>query len=210
MPACALTILTHYTIIVCRPALQLRGGLLPRPARRRRRVGGHHGDGRALDRLHGGGGAGAAHRAGNGRAPPPPPQPLPRPGERHSNCTITHSNCTITPSTASWSCARTRARGRRGRPPPCRAGTSRPGRGSARLPAGGGRRGGGGGGVAGQGAGQRAGRPDDFVMVCTCESITKGEILDALRSPTRPRTLDGLKRRTRAMTGRCQVTLTVL
>lgn len=41
-------------------------------------------------------------------------------------------------------------------------------------------------------------------IVCRCESITEGEILDALRSPLRPRSLDAVKRRTRAGMGRCQ------
>ena len=41
-------------------------------------------------------------------------------------------------------------------------------------------------------------------MVCHCERISMGEIRDALASPLAPRTLNGLKRRTRAMFGRCQ------
>ncbi|HKP23795.1 MAG TPA: NAD(P)/FAD-dependent oxidoreductase [Dongiaceae bacterium] len=41
-------------------------------------------------------------------------------------------------------------------------------------------------------------------MVCHCERITLGEIRDALASPLAPTTLNGLKRRTRAMFGRCQ------
>ncbi len=41
-------------------------------------------------------------------------------------------------------------------------------------------------------------------MVCHCERITLGEIRDAIASPLPPRTLGGLKRRTRAMFGRCQ------
>jgi glycerol-3-phosphate dehydrogenase len=41
-------------------------------------------------------------------------------------------------------------------------------------------------------------------MVCHCERITMGEIRDALASPLAPSTLNGLKRRTRAMFGRCQ------
>lgn len=41
-------------------------------------------------------------------------------------------------------------------------------------------------------------------MVCHCERITLGEIRDALASPLAPITLNGLKRRTRAMFGRCQ------
>ena len=41
-------------------------------------------------------------------------------------------------------------------------------------------------------------------MVCHCERISMGEIRDALASPLAPSTLNGLKRRTRAMFGRCQ------
>ncbi len=41
-------------------------------------------------------------------------------------------------------------------------------------------------------------------IVCHCEKVTLGEILDAIHSPIPARTLDGLRRRTRAMQGRCQ------
>jgi glycerol-3-phosphate dehydrogenase len=41
-------------------------------------------------------------------------------------------------------------------------------------------------------------------MICHCERITQGEVRDALASPLAPQTLNGLKRRTRAMFGRCQ------
>jgi glycerol-3-phosphate dehydrogenase len=41
-------------------------------------------------------------------------------------------------------------------------------------------------------------------MVCHCERISMGEIRDALSSPLPPATIKGLKRRTRAMFGRCQ------
>jgi glycerol-3-phosphate dehydrogenase len=41
-------------------------------------------------------------------------------------------------------------------------------------------------------------------VVCLCRSITRGEILAAMRSPVPPTTLDGLKRRTGAMLGDCQ------
>jgi glycerol-3-phosphate dehydrogenase len=41
-------------------------------------------------------------------------------------------------------------------------------------------------------------------IVCHCERISMGEIRDALASPLAPSTLNGLKRRTRAMFGRCQ------
>lgn len=41
-------------------------------------------------------------------------------------------------------------------------------------------------------------------IVCRCEMISEGEILDAIRRPLGARTLDGIKRRTRAGMGRCQ------
>jgi glycerol-3-phosphate dehydrogenase len=47
-------------------------------------------------------------------------------------------------------------------------------------------------------------RPDHREIVCFCERVTRGEIADALRSPVPPADLDGLRRRTRALMGRCQ------
>ena len=41
-------------------------------------------------------------------------------------------------------------------------------------------------------------------VICRCESITEGEIIDAIHRPLGARTLDGIKRRTRAGMGRCQ------
>ena len=41
-------------------------------------------------------------------------------------------------------------------------------------------------------------------IVCFCERVTAGEIRDACSSSIPPRGLDGLRRRTRAMNGRCQ------
>ena len=41
-------------------------------------------------------------------------------------------------------------------------------------------------------------------MICRCESVTEGEIIDAIRRPVGARSLDGVKRRTRAGMGRCQ------
>lgn len=41
-------------------------------------------------------------------------------------------------------------------------------------------------------------------MVCRCEQVTEGEILDAIHRPLGATTLDGIKRRTRAESGRCQ------
>ena len=41
-------------------------------------------------------------------------------------------------------------------------------------------------------------------IVCRCETISEGEIVDAIRRPLGAKTLDGVKRRTRAGMGRCQ------
>ncbi|HET8590796.1 MAG TPA: NAD(P)/FAD-dependent oxidoreductase [Nakamurella sp.] len=41
-------------------------------------------------------------------------------------------------------------------------------------------------------------------LVCFCERVSRGEIRDALASAVPPHDLDGLRRRTRAMLGRCQ------
>lgn len=41
-------------------------------------------------------------------------------------------------------------------------------------------------------------------IVCFCERVTEGEIRDACRSTIPPTTVDGLRRRTRVMNGRCQ------
>lgn len=41
-------------------------------------------------------------------------------------------------------------------------------------------------------------------IICRCEMITEGEILDAIHRPLGARSLDGVKRRTRAGMGRCQ------
>lgn len=41
-------------------------------------------------------------------------------------------------------------------------------------------------------------------IVCRCEMITEGEIIDAIRRPIGAKSLDGVKRRTRAGMGRCQ------
>jgi glycerol-3-phosphate dehydrogenase len=46
--------------------------------------------------------------------------------------------------------------------------------------------------------------PDYAEIVCHCERITLGEIRDALAAPLAPSSLNGLKRRTRVMFGRCQ------
>jgi glycerol-3-phosphate dehydrogenase len=41
-------------------------------------------------------------------------------------------------------------------------------------------------------------------IICRCETITEGEIVDAINRPCGARTVDGVKRRTRAGMGRCQ------
>ena len=48
------------------------------------------------------------------------------------------------------------------------------------------------------------GNPDYGRIVCYCENISRGEIVRHLDSPLKPRTLDAIKRRTRAQMGRCQ------
>lgn len=46
--------------------------------------------------------------------------------------------------------------------------------------------------------------PDYAKIVCRCETVTEAEIREAIRRPVGARTLDGIKRRTRAGMGRCQ------
>ncbi|MCB7304677.1 NAD(P)/FAD-dependent oxidoreductase [Bariatricus massiliensis] len=41
-------------------------------------------------------------------------------------------------------------------------------------------------------------------IICRCEMVTEGEIVDAVRRPLGAKSLDGVKRRTRAGMGRCQ------
>ena len=41
-------------------------------------------------------------------------------------------------------------------------------------------------------------------IICRCETVTEGEIIDAIRAPAGARDVDGVKRRTRAGMGRCQ------
>ena len=41
-------------------------------------------------------------------------------------------------------------------------------------------------------------------IICRCEMISEGEIIDAIRRTPGARSLDGVKRRTRAGMGRCQ------
>jgi len=49
-----------------------------------------------------------------------------------------------------------------------------------------------------------AGDPDYGVIICRCEEISKGEILNALRRNVPCDTIDGVKRRVRPGMGRCQ------
>jgi glycerol-3-phosphate dehydrogenase len=49
-----------------------------------------------------------------------------------------------------------------------------------------------------------AGHADRRRLVCFCERVTYGEVRDAMLSPLPPADLDGLRRRTRALMGRCQ------
>lgn len=41
-------------------------------------------------------------------------------------------------------------------------------------------------------------------VICRCETVTEGEILEAIRRNPRPSDVDGIKRRTRSTMGRCQ------
>ena len=41
-------------------------------------------------------------------------------------------------------------------------------------------------------------------VICRCDTVTAGEIITAIRRPVGSRSLDGVKRRTRAGMGRCQ------
>ena len=41
-------------------------------------------------------------------------------------------------------------------------------------------------------------------IICRCETVSEGEILEAIRTNPRPTDLDGVKRRTRSQMGRCQ------
>jgi glycerol-3-phosphate dehydrogenase len=52
--------------------------------------------------------------------------------------------------------------------------------------------------------GRIAENPEYGRIVCFCERVTRGEILDALSAPIPAVDLDGLRRRTRALMGRCQ------
>ncbi|MCR5278730.1 MAG: NAD(P)/FAD-dependent oxidoreductase [Lachnospiraceae bacterium] len=49
-----------------------------------------------------------------------------------------------------------------------------------------------------------SGNPLYANVICRCELVTEGEIVDAIKRPLGATTLDGVKRRTRAGMGRCQ------
>ncbi len=53
-------------------------------------------------------------------------------------------------------------------------------------------------------AGRIAADPAYGELVCFCERVSRGEIRDALAGDIPPRTVEGLRRRTRATMGRCQ------
>ena len=55
-----------------------------------------------------------------------------------------------------------------------------------------------------QGSSRIAADPEYGHIVCFCERVTAGEIRDAFQTPIPPVDFDGLRRRTRAMNGRCQ------
>ena len=46
--------------------------------------------------------------------------------------------------------------------------------------------------------------PNYGEIICRCETITKAEVLDAIRRPLGANTVTGIKYRCRAMMGRCQ------
>ena len=47
-------------------------------------------------------------------------------------------------------------------------------------------------------------KPEYGNIICRCEMVTEGEIMDAINRPLGAKSLDGIKRRTRAGMGRCQ------
>ena len=47
-------------------------------------------------------------------------------------------------------------------------------------------------------------RPDYGTIICRCENVSEGEIIDAIRRPLGATSLDGIKRRVRQGMGRCQ------
>ena len=46
--------------------------------------------------------------------------------------------------------------------------------------------------------------PEYAHVICRCETVTEGEIIEAIRTNPPPSDIDGIKRRTRASMGRCQ------
>ena len=49
-----------------------------------------------------------------------------------------------------------------------------------------------------------AANPDNGIVVCRCEGISRGEIIDAINSPVPATSIDAIKRRVRPGMGRCQ------
>ena len=46
--------------------------------------------------------------------------------------------------------------------------------------------------------------PDYGQIVCRCEQVSRGEIIDAIRRPVGAKTVKGVKKRVRPGMGRCQ------
>ena len=46
--------------------------------------------------------------------------------------------------------------------------------------------------------------PDYGKIICRCETVSEGEIRDAIKRNPKPADIDGVKRRTRSGMGRCQ------
>lgn len=55
-----------------------------------------------------------------------------------------------------------------------------------------------------QSAAMIAANPDYGRLLCFCERVSAGEVVDATHAPIPAQTLDGVRRRTRALQGRCQ------
>ena len=47
-------------------------------------------------------------------------------------------------------------------------------------------------------------KPEYGNIVCRCEMVTEGELIDAIHRPLGAKSMDALKRRTRQGMGRCQ------
>ena len=47
-------------------------------------------------------------------------------------------------------------------------------------------------------------KPEYGNIICRCETVSEGQIMEAINRPLGAMTMDGIKRRTRAGAGRCQ------